>query len=261
MYDVLNMALLAGKIMLKNGSETYRVHNTIYQILAAKKIKEEHVDILVVGTGIIVTIVPKDDDGPPITMNKSVDRRVNNLEKISLVSKVAKRFSNRSISVEQATKELNRIDDKISYNIIIKAIATSLGTACFSIAFGGSLVEGLFTFLATIGPAFFINYARRNDFPFFLSNMVAGALVATLALFFLSMNLVMSVNAMIASVIIILTPGVVAVTAIRDMVNGDFITGASRGIDAIIQAASLALGVGAIFSVYYNLFGGIAWMA
>ena len=259
MYDVLNMALTAGIIMLRNGSETYRVHNIMHQILFAKKIKEESIDILVVGTGIIVTIVP-DDDSPPITMNKSVDKRVNNLQKISQVASLAKRFSNREISVTQAMKKLKIIDDAISYNLLVRTLATCLGTASFSVAFGGSLSDGFFTFLATIVPAFFINYAKKNDFPFFLSNMVAGALVALFALVFLTTHLVMSVNNMIASVIIILTPGVVAVTAIRDMVNGDFITGASRGIDALIQAASLALGVGAVFSLWFAIFGGIIWM-
>ena len=258
MYDVLNMALTAGIIMLRNGSETYRVHNTIHQILFARKIKQESIDILVVGTGIIVTIIPA-DDSPPITMNKSVDKRVNNLQKISQVAGLAKRFANRELSVDQSMKQLKKIDEAISYNILIKTLATCLGTASFSIAFGGTLSDGFFTFLATIIPAFFINYARKNDFPFFLSNMVAGALVALFALLFLTTHLVMSINNMIASVIIILTPGIVAVTAIRDMVNGDFITGASRGIDALIQAASLALGVGAVFSLWYTVFGGIIW--
>lgn len=259
MYDVLNIALTSGIIMLKNGSETYRVRNIIYQILFAKKIKEENIDILVVGTGIIVTVVP-DGSSVPITINKSVDKRINNLQKISQVASLAKHFSNGEISATQAMKKLKIINNAISYSLFVKTIATCLGTASFSIAFGGSLSDGFFTFLATIVPAFLINYARKNDFPFFLSNMVVGALVALFALVFLTTHLVMSINNMIASVIIILTPGVVAVTAIRDMVNGDFITGASRGIDALIQAASLALGVGAAFSLWYTIFGGIIWM-
>lgn len=259
MYNLLNVALTAGIIMLKNGSETYRVRNTIYQILFSKKIKRKNIDILVVGTGIIATIIP-DNDSTPITINKSIDKRVNNLQKISQIANLAKCFSNREISITQAIKKLKVIDNAISYNLLTRTLATCLGTSCFSIAFSGSLFDGFFTFLATIVPAFFINYTRKNDFPFFLSNMIAGALVALFALIFLNTHIVMNINNMIASVIIILTPGVASVTAIRDMVNGDFITGASRGIDALIQAASLALGVGAVFSLWFEIFGGVIWM-
>ena len=259
MYDILNMALIAGTIMLKNGSETYRVRNIIQQILSAKKIEKENIDILVVGTGIIATIIP-DNNKPPITISKSVNKRINNLQKISQVANLAKHFSNKEISITQATKKLKIIDDAIYYNLPVKTIATCLGTAFFSIAFGGSLSDGFFTFLATIPPTFFINYTRKYDFPFFLLNMISGALVALFALIFLTTHLVASVDNMIASVIIILTPGIVSVTAIRDMVNGDFITGASRGIDALIQATSLALGVGAAFYLWFTIFGGMIWI-
>ena len=95
--------------------------------------------------------------------------------------------------------------------------------------------------------------------PFFLSNILAGAVISFLSLITFQFYPEMQYDKMISSVIIILTPGVMAVTAIRDLVNGDFITGASRGIDAIILAAGLSIGVGAVLSLYLFISGGVIW--
>ena len=51
-------------------------------------------------------------------------------------------------------------------------------------------------------------------------------------------------DTIIISAIMPLVPGVAITNAVRDTLQGDYITGSSRMLEAFIKAASIALGVG-----------------
>ncbi len=50
-----------------------------------------------------------------------------------------------------------------------------------------------------------------------------------------------------------LVPGVAITNAIRDTLNGDYVSGAARALEAFIKALAIALGVG----LGLMLFGGV----
>jgi uncharacterized membrane protein YjjP (DUF1212 family) len=50
-----------------------------------------------------------------------------------------------------------------------------------------------------------------------------------------------------------LVPGVAITNAIRDTLNGDYVSGAARAVEAFIKALAIALGVG----LGLMLFGGV----
>ena len=255
MYKSLKSAIKAGEIMLKNGSETFRAQNIINLILNYPSITNKNITI--VGTAIIVTI--QVDDGLPFTMSKSIVRGRNNLHKISFVSKLAEEYNKGNISLEYLDKHLEEIDNSITYPMFIKIIATALATAFFTLGYGGTIWGALAIFLITLFPAYLIQIFQKSNIPFFLSNILAGAVISFLSILTYHLYPQVQYDKMIASVIIILTPGVMAVTAIRDLVNGDFITGASRGIEAIILASGLSIGVGFVLYLYTIGAGGVIW--
>lgn len=47
----------------------------------------------------------------------------------------------------------------------------------------------------------------------------------------------------------LLVPGLATVNAIRDTIAGDLVAGIARLTDAVITAAALAIGAGAVFSL------------
>lgn len=255
MIEQLKTALRAGEIMLRNGSETYRVQNIIEMMLKGEDIAST--DIVVIGTAIIVTLEP--DEGPPLTMSRGIERRKNNLRKLTLVTRVAEDYAAGRIDVSQAALALEKIDDLKTWTVRSKVLAVCLSTAFFTVGYGSSLEAALAILLITLIPAYFIQLSLRKNMAFFLSNILAGALVSLFSLIALTFFPLLQFDKMIASVIVVFTPGILAVTAIRDVVNGDFITGASRGIEALTLAAGLSIGVGVVFSIYVFLTGGAAW--
>ncbi len=255
MNDELKVALRAGELMLRNGSETSRVQYIIKKMLKNLEITSKNV--IVIGTAIIISI--EQSNGVPITISKSIDRRNNNLQKLSLVTKVADDYSKNKINISETMEKLNIIDTTVTYPFWLRVVGTSLATFSFTLGFGGSIIGAISIFFITLFPAYFIQLLFKKNVPYFMSNILAGALISIFSLIAFTINPLLQYDKMIASAIIILTPGIAAITAIRDVVNGDFITGASRGMEALLSATGLSIGVGFIFAIYISITGGGVW--
>ena len=57
--------------------------------------------------------------------------------------------------------------------------------------------------------------------------------------------------------IILLMPGVALVTAIRDLFNGDYLSGGIRLMDALLTGMCIAIGVGAAIKAFQLMGGGM----
>lgn len=63
-------------------------------------------------------------------------------------------------------------------------------------------------------------------------------------------------NAVITGAIMPLVPGVTFTTAIRDILNGDYSSGTSRMMEALVVALSVAVGIGTAMTIFGNMMGG-----
>ncbi len=70
------------------------------------------------------------------------------------------------------------------------------------------------------------------------------------------MGLGSNLNAIVIGSIMIFLPGVAFTNAVRDTLAGDMLSGASKGIEAVIVAVSLASGVGIAIKLWGLLGGG-----
>ena len=62
---------------------------------------------------------------------------------------------------------------------------------------------------------------------------------------------------MISGAIMPLVPGIAFTNGIRDIADGDYISGAVRLLDAILVFLCIAIGVGVMFTIYHGLMGGV----
>ena len=53
-----------------------------------------------------------------------------------------------------------------------------------------------------------------------------------------------------------LVPGIALTTSIRDLFNGDYLSGAIHLMDAILTAFCIAVGVGSVITLYQMMIGG-----
>lgn len=239
---LVDMAVLAGEIMLVSGAEVYRVEDTVSRILKHSGL--EGIEVFALATGIFVTL--SDPSIGAITVVKRVNKRATNLNRVYCVNDVSRHFCKGELGISEAEEELKRIAGMIQYSSWLKIAGYIITSAFFTVLFGGRVREffiaalvGAVLALAVIG----ISKLRLNDF---CVNGAASFIVAVTTLWsgvFLYPGL--NTDAVIISAIMPLVPGVTFTSAIRDTLNGDYSSGVARIGEAVVVALAIASGVGA----------------
>lgn len=245
---LLIMAILAGGIMLKNGAETYRVEDTITR-LCKSRYNIKYVESFVTPTGIFVSIEYGDE---VISYLKRIKRRTIDLNKIDMVNDFSRKFVNSNMSIEKGIEELKKINKVENYNYWLKIVFGSMAAAFFSKLFGGTFLDFIASFLVSIIVVLTVNKLDKFDTTFFVNNIIGASIASILALILVNLGLGHNPDKIIIGSIMTLVPGVAITNAIRDTISGDFISGMSRGMEAIITALSIALGVGVVLKIYFR---------
>lgn len=235
---LMNMAVRAGEIMLMSGAETYRVEDTIRRILRVSK--AETVDTVVLTTGIFATLSHPGME--TISVIRRVEMKGNNLNRIAQVNEISRSFCRGELSISEASERLSRIRGR-QYTRTLYNLATILVSGGFAPLFGGGVQEVWASAVAGAALALVVTIAKRMKLPSFLQDVLSGMSVAGAALILKSMFPYLNMDTIIISTIMPLVPGVAITNAIRDTLQGDYLSGAARSLKAFVIAAGIALGV------------------
>lgn len=245
---LLLLAILSGKIMLKNGAETYRVEDTIERICKSRK-GVKYANVFSTPTGIFVSIEIEDEVLSHIMRVKTIKIDLN---KINLVNDFSREFVSSNMSIDEGFRRLNEIDKIKSYKPILKCFVGGICCAFFSLLFQGGFREFLSSFLIGFMVVLTITKLDKYKMTFFINNFI-GAIVASLsAILISSIGITQDINNMIISSIMPLVPGVAITNAMRDTISGDFVSGLSRAMEAVFSALAIAFGVGLVLNIYFR---------
>lgn len=250
--EVLKLSTFAGEIMLKNGAETYRVEDTMCRIMAAYNMKNP--DAFATTTGIFASV--EDNVYGLITIVKRVKQRTINLEKIALVNDLSRNISAGMFTVAESDKRLKEINVTAPpYKWGVKTFFVSIGCGSSCYLFGGSLSDCGAAFIACISYYFLNLYLTERQVTAFLVNIISGALLSVTAILMVSLGIGDNVDKVIIGAIMPLVPGVGITNAVRDIIEGDFLSGSNRVVEAIMIAVAIAVGVGTVLKIYLKLTG------
>lgn len=241
-YKLLaDTAMLAGEIMLCSGAETYRVEDTMYHILKTSNI--ESTQVIAMMTGIVVTI----NDGSmeqPVTMMRRVSERSTNVSNIIKVNDISRRYCSGKITLEEAYEELKRARGK-QYNRVLYNLATIGIAVGFAMMFGGNLLEVLTAAIVGVALACVMTLGKMVKLNGVLVHVLSGLGIAMLTVViqrFLFPDI--STDIVIVSAIMPIVPGVAITNAIRDTLQGDYLSGCARILEALLVAMAIAVGAG-----------------
>ncbi|MBS4539701.1 threonine/serine exporter family protein [Clostridium sp. D2Q-11] len=251
--NLLVMSILAGKIMLRNGAETYRVEDTIARICKSRNI--QYVQTFVTPTGIFLSVEHEDDLFSYIQRIKSITI---DLHKIDVVNNFSRNFVNSDMTISEGMDILNNIEQILPYKSIIRYLFAGFAGSFFTLMFGGSLLDFLATFLTSSSLLVLIDNVKKLPITFFLSNVIGGIFVTLFSIILYKLGIGENINVIIIGSLMLLVPGVVITNAIRDSISGDFISGVSRAVEATIIALAIAFGVGVTLKLIFNTFGQIS---
>ncbi len=250
-YDtIVNLAAEAGKIMLQNGGETYRVEQTIGMICRAYNIK--NTESFVSPTAIITSTTS--EEGKNSTIIKRITARSIDLHKVALVNDLSRKLQGNPLPFDEFSKELDRIRQYPSYSRNLKMLFAGLNTAAFTILFNGTIYDFIVAFIAGMlinRLCALLARLRVNDF---FINVMGGTLAGLIGLIASTINPIFHQDKIIIGSIMLLVPGLVITNAIRDTIAGDLISGLSRGLEAIVIAGAIAIGTAFSFKLWMYMF-------
>lgn len=246
--QILQLAARAGELMLKNGAEVSRVEDTIQRICHACHI--DNVEVFALPTGIFMSIEPDAEDGEILSSIRRLRSAGTDLKKISDINQFSRTFTTTDMSVEEGLAELERIDRQPDYPRPVKLLGAGIAAGMFGAIYSGSALTTVFIFLIGILCQLLSYSLGRLHTNFFINGMICCSLAALLSIGCYSVGLASEIDSPIIGAIMLFTPGVPMVNAIRDLLAGDTLTGLARLADTILIALSLATGVGIVLKFY-----------
>jgi len=245
--DIIEVCLLAGKIMLSNGGETYRVEDTMTRIAKAFLVHETHG--YVTPTGIFLTIQGVNKELEQTKFIRISERSID-LNKVVLVNDVSRRISSGNISIEDAYKQLLEIDTlKPLYPSWFPILAAAVASGFFTLMFGGTWNDFWPSFLAGGIGYFSYIYVHHLVKVKFFAEIFAAFIVGTLSFLFLKIELGIHLDKIIIGAIMPLVPGVPITNAVRDLMAGDLLSGLARGAEAFLTALAIGTGIAVILAI------------
>lgn len=256
--QLMETAMLAGEIMLCSGAETYRVEDTMSHIL--KNADAEQKEVLVMMTGIMASL--KKEGQKPSTLIKRVTDRGTNLNRVVRVNEVSRKLCSGEFAVEEAYKELKNIASgryKEFTSPLYHYFATVIAVIGFTMMFGGKVNDIWASAIVGALLGISMEVGRKLEVHDFVMDAISSMIITVFSLFLKAyLPVVINMDTIIISAIMPLVPGVAITNAVRDTLQGDYITGGSRMLEAFIKAASIALGVGIGMMLFGSKFIGRA---
>ncbi|MDP4207679.1 MAG: threonine/serine exporter family protein [Bacteroidota bacterium] len=249
-YDVdqiIKLAAEAGRIVLENGGETYRVEETIN--LVCQSFGIVNADSYVTPTGFFLSA--SGANGHTVSLIKRIRKRTTNLEKIALANQLTRNIKSQGLSPDLFEQQIREIDHSPIYKNFTNIISACFCAGCFSIVFGGNQYDFAVAFvIGGIIKAILI-WLARFEVNGFINNVLGGAIAASLALLSDYIGLHVHTDKIIIGAVMLLVPGLAITTAILDTIAGDIVSGTARAVEAFIIAVAIAVGTGIGLKLWY----------
>ena len=258
--EVLEVASIAGHILLENGAEISRVEDIMARISTYFGVDRGNFFVLSNGiftTGSAGKVEKAGGQASTYANVEFIPIRPIQLQKVVQVNQLSYDISAGKCTLEEARARLEKIRSTPAKPMWEQTLGSAFGAAGFCAVFGGGWLD--------CGAAFVVGLLL-NVFIFlvsgrYMSRIVGGicnALVATLlCVGCYHVGFGNSLANIIIGAIMPLIPGVPFVNGVRDLANADYLAGLTRLTDALLGFFCIAIGVGVGFILDGALSGGL----
>ncbi|MBY7144690.1 threonine/serine exporter family protein [Virgibacillus sp. NKC19-3] len=238
--SIAKLCMLAGKIMLKSGAETYRVEDTMNRIAEAYGM--EDAQSYATPTGIHFSV-----DFSEHTNFMRITNRATDLHKIAEVNKVSRSIATGKLEIDEAFTMLECIDHaKLTFPEWMQIIAAAFVSGSFAIMFGGTWPDFIPACIAgSTGFAGMLGANRLVDIRF-IAEFIGSVMIGVVAVLFISNGFGASLDRIIIGAVMPLVPGLHITNAVRDLMAGHLVAGVSKGVEALLTAFAIGAGIAVI---------------
>ena len=244
---------LAGRLIMENGGETYRVEETITRM--GRSFGFTEVESFAVPSGIFISY--RKSDGSIETAVKRVRRKGTDLTRVDAVNAVSRRMEAEKLTCEEVMALLKEIETrpaKLTQMQLLLAVAMS--SAGWAVMFGGGMMDAIISFfVAFLGQilAFQLDKAGMRSF---VSTLMGSLIGTLLPMIFNHFTGLLMVEASVAACLMPMLPGLAMTNAVQDTLRGDMVSGISSATSAVLTASMIAGGALVGSSIFKLLTGG-----
>lgn len=232
--EVLDLAQLAGHILLENGAEITRVEESMERITNYYGINSGN--FFVLSNGIFTT------GRTNYAKVEFIPFKGAQLERVAEVNQICRDIQKGKYTIEEARSKLLAVRTLQSKSWITRVIGSAFGAGFFCMIFGGGLLDSFASFVVGFLLWLFVVFVSAPHMSKTFGNILGGALATLLCILFHRIGFGNNLGNMIVASIIPLVPGVPFANGIRDIANEDYIAGTTRLMDALMVFFCIAMG-------------------
>ena len=240
---VLEISLCAGRILLSNGAEAYRVEETIERICNSYNIECE---CMATAKGVFVSLI--DEDGEKVTSLKKIKIRRVDLYRIELINSFSRDIQKNPVSYEEAKKILKDIDNAPYFSFPVRLFAASMTSFIYTMFFNGTIYDAIISAIISILVYYMLEKVSSvglfQFFEFYLSGYIIGILSHLTQIYFPIINK----GNVITGSIMILLPGVALTNGLKDIINDDYMSGIVKFGESMLIIIAVGAGIGTALS-------------
>ena len=228
-----------GKLLLKNGAEIYRVEESLERMCQSYGFQ----DIGVFALPTYFTMSVTFQDGTNTSLTKRTLQNRTNLDAVCALNDLVRKTCNETPTndfIEQQIKAINSLHPIMP----LVFLGYGLGAGGYAIFFGGGLHEGIIAGIIGFLMYFFVWINEILGINSLMRTTLTSMFLTILAILFYHFHLIYNLDATIIGCLMILTPGIAITNSLRDIIDGNYVSGQARLVEAFFIATAIALGVG-----------------
>lgn len=237
--EVLESVNEIGYLLLKHGAEIYRVEESLQRM--CEGLGFQKVEVFAIPTYYTLNLILH--DGTPYQSSRRSRTNRIHLDHLYELNCLVREISNQSIPLEDIIPRIEQIKAQ-PLNMKLILIGYIVSAAMFCVFFGGGFDDMCLSAIIGFILYYFLLLMEKLRMNSIVRTILASMVLATCAIFTQKMNLITNQQSVITGTLMLLVPGIAITNSLRDIISGDFISGLSRMIEAILIAASIAIGVG-----------------
>ena len=234
-----DLVMDAGQTLLENGGEVFRVQQTMEIMARSLGVRDFHVYVLT--NGIFASAAT--GTAGNVSLIRHVPTVSIHLGRVEAVNELSRELAAGSLNVEEAEARLQQARNLPRTSLWGERLACIVGGAGFAYLFGGGVLDAAVAAVAGLFEILICQWFGNHKINRIFTDIIAAFACTVWCVGVQYLLPAVNADAAIIGALMVLTPGVALTMGVRDILNGDYLSGSIRLLDAVLIAGSIACGV------------------
>ncbi|WP_212733418.1 threonine/serine exporter family protein [Sunxiuqinia elliptica] len=233
------LLLEIGALLMSSGANSSRIRITITRIANSYGYNAE---LLITHRALMLTLFDEEKDYFFSRLKRTSPHGAN-FKMVSGISRMSWKIVEEKWDLNQIQQELERLKSLPHYSRLTTLLMVGLAGASFCRLFGGSYIDMLIAFSATVAGLFIRQEAVKKAFNPYLAIFFAALSSSVIAGATVKLQLGTHPDFAFATSVLYLIPGIPLINSLSDLLDGNLMNGIVRGMNGLIIALSIAAGL------------------